>query len=254
MDIFPYLSALLGLIVVWQYHEKLVLTGRIQAIDIYDRSGIRMYLYAIPDDDAICASCREAHGTAFLTSVVARKEFSPLRNPCINPQGCTGILVGLYGAWPEARAIVQRLREAKTGSIQLSPDEMDRMLKGPWERSVSATTDHFAMQILGALSREKRDPKTAMQQYGAIIDQAKEMRHLLLVLPAYLRLTELLVRHGHGPEALQTIEQFETRYEPTKGGPHYPTNKQRGMMTITKSHLRTTSSKAKPEVVARTAT
>jgi hypothetical protein len=252
MDIFPYLSALLGLIVVWQYHEKLVLTGRIQAIDIYDRSGIRMYLYAIPDDDTVCASCREAHGKVFLTSVVARKEFTPLGHPCINPQECTGVLLGLYGAWPEARAVVQRLREGKTGSIQLSHEELHRMLKGPWERSVSAATDRFAVQMLVALIAEQKQPEAVMQQYREIIDQAKEVRHLSLLLPAYLRLAHLLVRAGKPSEALQVIEQFETRYDRNKSGPHYPSDKQRGVMTIMKSHLRT-STKPKLEAVAHTA-
>lgn len=254
MDIFPYLTALLGLVVIWQYHEKLVLTGRIQAIDIYDRSGIRMYLYAVPNDDGICASCRDANGKAFLTSDVARKDFTPLDNPCLNPQGCTGVLVGMYGAWPEARAIVLRLREAKkAGSVRLSPEELHRMLKGPWDRSVSAATDRFAVQILVALTAEQRQPDAVMQQYREIIDQAKEVRHLSLLLPAYLRLAHLLVRHGQPTEALQVIEQFESRYDRNKSGPHYPSDKQRGVMTIMKSHLRTASSKAKAEVVAQTA-
>jgi hypothetical protein len=254
LDIFPYLSALLGLVVIWQYHEKLVLSGRIQAIDIYDRSGVRMYLYGMPDDDGICVSCREAHGSAFLTSMVARKDFTPLRRPCANPQECTGVLVGLYGAWPEARAVVERLRTAKkTGSVQLSPEELQGILKGPWERSVSATTDRYAVNMLAALGAEKSEPETAISQYWMITDQVKEVRHLPLLIPAYLRLTELLLRHGRAPEALQTIEQFESRYERTKRGPHFPTDRQRGVMSILKSRLRTAPHKVKPEAAPKTA-
>jgi hypothetical protein len=256
MDIFPYLSALLGLVVIWQYHEKLVLTGRIQAIDIYDRSGIRMYLYAVPDDDGICASCRDANGKAFLPTEVARKDFMPLSSPCLNAQGCVGVLVGLYGAWQEARAVVQRLREAKKpGAVQLLPEELHRMLKGQWERSVSAATDRFAVQMLVALTAEQRDPEAVMQQYREIIEQAKEVRHLPLLLPSYLRLAHLLVRQGKPSDALQVIEQFESRYDRNNSGPHFPTDKQRGVMTIMKSHLRTTSSpsRTRPEVVAKTA-
>ncbi len=52
-DILPYLVALLALLVVWQYHQMQVLKGRILAVDIFDRSGVRMYLVRDP--------CRQKH-------------------------------------------------------------------------------------------------------------------------------------------------------------------------------------------------
>ena len=98
IDIFPYLCGVLALLLVWQYYQKMILAGRIQAIDIFDRSGIRMYLFAIPDDDHTCEACREANGSVFLTSTVARKDFTPLRSRCKNSPVCTSVLLGLYGA------------------------------------------------------------------------------------------------------------------------------------------------------------
>ena len=243
-NVFPFLSAILALIVLWQYHEKLVLTGRIQAIDIYDRSGIRMYLYATPDDDQVCGACRDAHGRVFSISTVARKDFTPLRSACSNLQGCTGLLVGLYGAWPEARGVVDRLRAAKKiGSIQVSAVELEAMIKGPWERSVSAATDRFGISMLGALNSERSDPEAAIPQYQTIIEEAKEVRHLSLLVPAYLRLAELLIRQGRTQEAQQTIEQFENRFAPNKGGPHFPTERQRRFMFMIKSRLTSASRK-----------
>ena len=44
-DFLPYLLAVFGLLVLWQYHQIQVMKGRIRAIDIFDRSDIRMYLY-----------------------------------------------------------------------------------------------------------------------------------------------------------------------------------------------------------------
>ncbi len=43
-DVTVYLAAILGLLVVWQYYQMQIMAGRILAIDIFDRSGIRMYI------------------------------------------------------------------------------------------------------------------------------------------------------------------------------------------------------------------
>ena len=48
-DFLPYLLAIFGLLVLWQFYQLRVMKGRILAIDIFDRSGIRMYLYAVAD-------------------------------------------------------------------------------------------------------------------------------------------------------------------------------------------------------------
>ncbi len=89
--ILPYLVALLALLVLWQYYLMQILKGRILAVDIFDRSGVRMYLFVVPAGKNTCTICQEAHGKAFLPSVVAKKQFTPLRGQCTNPMGCGGV-------------------------------------------------------------------------------------------------------------------------------------------------------------------
>ena len=45
-DFLSHLVGILLLLLVWQYHQMQVLAGRIQAFDIFDRSGIRMFVFA----------------------------------------------------------------------------------------------------------------------------------------------------------------------------------------------------------------
>ena len=51
----PYLLAILGLLALWGFHEMQVRAGRIQAVDFWDRSGIRMFIHITPKDGHICA-------------------------------------------------------------------------------------------------------------------------------------------------------------------------------------------------------
>ncbi len=172
-EILPYLVALLALLVVWQYYQMQILKGRILAVDIFDRSGVRMYLFIVPADKSTCTICREAHGKALLPSVVAKKQFIPLRGRCTNPMGCGGLLVGIYGAWPEARHVVERLRTAKTtGTVQLTGPELSALINGPWERSISAAADRVAVHMLEAMVVEESKPDTAMVNYRYVIEQA----------------------------------------------------------------------------------
>jgi hypothetical protein len=147
-DFLPYLLAIFGLLILWQYYQLRVMKGRILAIDIFDRSGIRMYLYAVTDDLQACEVCRSAHGTVFPLSEVMKSQFSPIKSICESPTPCIDLLVGLYGAWPEANRIVERLRlSRKREPIQLDQDELREMILGPWERSISANTDRFAIHV-----------------------------------------------------------------------------------------------------------
>jgi hypothetical protein len=50
-DVTGYLVAILGLLVMWQYYQMQILAGRVLAVDLFDRSGTRMYVYVMPDDD-----------------------------------------------------------------------------------------------------------------------------------------------------------------------------------------------------------
>ncbi len=109
-DFLPYLLAIFGLLVLWQYYQLHVMKGRILAIDIFDRSGIRMYLYAVTDNLQTCEVYRSAHGTVFPPCEVMKSQFSPVKGICKSPTSCIDFLVGLYGAWPEANQIVAQAR------------------------------------------------------------------------------------------------------------------------------------------------
>lgn len=108
-DVTGYLVAILGLLVMWQYYQMQILAGRVLAVDLFDRSGTRMYVYVMPDDDHVCEVCAASHGRVFLPSQVAKKQFSPLIGKCRRPTRCDGALVGLYGAWLEARTVLEQV-------------------------------------------------------------------------------------------------------------------------------------------------
>ncbi len=237
-DVTLYLIAILGLLVVWQYYQMQIMAGRILAVDIFDRSGIRMYVYATPDDDHICEVCSAANGRVFSPSQVAKKGFAPLARKCRRPSPCLGVLIGLYGGWLEARGVLERLRaNLRKGGIHLSPEEIRAMVNGQWERSISAETDRLGVHMLEAMSYEKINRGVSIVGYRYVVDEAKEVRHLMLLVPAYLRLVQLLVRSGETDKALEYIERFENRFPANKRGPHFPSDEQREMMKTRKTHL-----------------
>ena len=237
-DILPYLLGVLGLLALWQFHQMQVMKGRILAIDIFDRSGIRMYLYVVADDPQTCEACRSAHGTVFPPSEVMKNHFSPIAGTCGNPAGCIGFLVGLYGAWPEAQQIVKRLRSShKREPIRLCFDELNALILGSWERSMSASTDRLGIYVLEAVLGDHANPDIAIGKYHYVLENAVEVRHMHLVVPIYFRLVELLIRQERTTEALQFIQQFENRFKGKEPGPHAPTDKQFGLMSIKKSRI-----------------
>lgn len=228
-DVTVYLMAILGLLAVWQYYQMQIMAGRILAVDIFDRSGIRMYVYVTPHDDHICEVCASSHGRVFLPSQVAKKKFSPLTERCRRSSPCTGVLVGLYGAWLEARGVLEHLRKnAKKGGIQLSSEEVRALVNGQWERCISADTDRLGIHLIEAVSYEKINPEVSIGSYRYVINEVKEVRHLMCLVPAYIRLLQLLLRAGEEAEALETIERFEGRFPSTKRGPHFPSDESAG--------------------------
>lgn len=237
-DVTGYLVAILGLLALWQYYQMQIMAGRILAIDIFDRSGIRMHIYVTPSDDQICEVCAASNGCFFLPSQVAKKYFSPLTGKCQRSTPCIGVLVGLYGAWLEARGVLEYLRNnAKADCIQLSTEEVRALVNGQWERCISADTDRLGIHMIEALSYETINPEVAIEGYRYVVNEVKEVRHLLFLVPAYLRLTQLLLRTGEEAEALETIERFESRFPTTKRGRHFPSDEQRAHMRTKKAQL-----------------
>lgn len=237
-DVTIYAVAILVLLVLWQYYQLQILSGRILAVDIFDRSGTRMYIYVAPDADHVCEVCEAAHGRVFLPSHVAKKHFSPLTGECTRPTPCNGVLLGLYGAWLEARGVLENLRKnVKKGGIQLSAEEVRALVNGQWERCISAETDRVSIYLIEAMVSERSSPEVSIEGYRYVVNEAKEVRHLMLLVPAYLRLVQLLLQAGEEAEALEVIEQFERRFPRSKRGSHFPLEPQRDFMTSKKSNL-----------------
>lgn len=237
-DVTSYLVGILSLLVIWQYYQMQIMAGRILAVDIFDRSGTRMYIYVVPEDDNVCEVCSRANGRVFLPTQVAKKGFSPLDGKCKGSIPCLGVLVGLYGAWLEARGVVERARaKAKKGEVWLSPEELRALVNGQWEQSISADTDRLGIHMIEATCYEKINQAVSIIGYRYVIGEVKEVRHLLLLVPAFLRLSLLLVRSGANADALELIERFEARFPGNKRGSHYPTEEQRNMMKIRKTYL-----------------
>jgi hypothetical protein len=237
-DVTGYLVAILGLLVMWQYYQMQILAGRVLAVDLFDRSGTRMYVYVMPDDDHVCEVCAASHGRVFLPSQVAKKQFSPLIGKCRRPTRCDGALVGLYGAWLDARTVLEQVRQnLKKDGIQLSAEEVRTLVNGQWERHVSADTDRLGVRMIEAFIRERLDPEVSLEGYRYVVDEAKEVRHLMFLAPAYLRFTQLLLDAGEEAEALDTIERFEARFPTTKRGLHFPSDEQRAIMKTKKARL-----------------
>jgi ATP-dependent protease HslVU (ClpYQ) peptidase subunit len=174
----------------------------------------------------------------FLPSQVAKKGFSALGGKCKRPKACLGVLVGLYGGWLEARGLLEQLRSnLKKSGRQMSAEEIQALVNGQWERCISAETDRLAVHMIEAICIEKLDQAVAIDKYRYVVEEAKEVRHLLLLVPAYLRLVSLLVKAGEAAEALELIERFERRFPVTKRGPHFPSDQQREIMATRKTHL-----------------
>ena len=182
--------------------------------------------------------CAQARGRVFPSFLVGKKGFSPLEQRCKGTAHCQGYLIGLYGGWMEAREVVARLQQiSKKTVLRLSCEELCAVVKGEWNKSVSADTDRINVHMLEGLCFEKDDMTLAIAGYRYVIERAKETRHRSLVVPAYLRLIGLLLRSGSEDEARQTIQQFEKRFPPNQSDEGAPTTLQRNALEEIKSLL-----------------
>ena len=235
-----YLFAILGLLGLWLFHQLQVRSGRIQAIDVFDRSVVRFYVFALPKDRPSCPVCTQAQGRVFLPSAADKVGFSPLEGPCSSTVLCQGVLVGLYGAWAEARELVSRLqRSPRKRPLKLSSEELLRVARGDWKKSISADSDRISMHLLEGWCF---DPAAAIEGLRYVVNRAREARHLPYIVPAFLRLMELLLTAGRDEEARGAIEEFELRFPPGCQQADGPTFAQRAMLKEMKSRLWATQS------------
>lgn len=235
-EIVPYFLAILGLLLLWELHNIQVSAGRIRAVDIWSRSGIRFFLHVTPDDAHTCPSCKEANGTAFLPALAAKRRFTPLASPCTNPGGCRCIRMGLYGSWPEALRLQARLQRQGT-HFRLSGQELDELVEGSRAQRAGGITDQVQIAFLKALRAEATDLDLAAKQYRWVIEKAQSDRELPYVVPAYLRLTELFERSGQREQALKVVDQFLAAYRTPARSPHGPTEDQFALQSLRKSRL-----------------
>ncbi len=237
------LIGILGLLLVWQYHQAQVLTGRIYALDFWDITGVRMFIHVTTGDGRACEGCQGANGTVFLPSVLTQKDFSTLAHPCSNDAGCRCLILGLYGGWPEADRLIHLLRtQSRRKPYRLSHHEVLELFDGPWHRSVLATGDRLTIHMAQAQLDEPEDVESSVVLYRTIVEQAKGARDLRLLVPAYLRLAQLLEERGRPEEALTVVQRFEKRFPQKRKAFYYPSDGQRAVMAKKKfqllSHLR----------------
>ncbi len=238
-DVFPYLLAILGLLLLWQLHDIQVRAGRIQVASAMDRSGIRWFLHVTPMDTHACVACRAANGMAFLPSVVAARKFRPSAQTCTTAAGCRCLLVGLSGAWPEAERVLAQLN-AGGGRLQLSGERLDKLLAGAQGAAGGNAADKAPLNMLLALQAESHHPQTAIDAYRMVLEQATKERDAPLLVPAYLRLADLLERTGKQADALEVTDRFLSAYGGKPGMPqpaHAPTEDQRTFMSLRKTRL-----------------
>jgi hypothetical protein len=233
-----YLLGILALLGVWRFHQIQVRSGRIQAIDLFDRSVVRFYLYVLPENRTSCSVCAQAQGRVFLPSAVDKIGFSPLGGPCSGTLSCQGVLVGLYGGWVEARQLVSRLQQSsKKNPVRLSPDELSALVRGAWSQSISADTDRISMHLLEGWCLGKADEAAAIEGLRYVVDRGKEPRHLSYIVPASLRLMELLLKAGREDEVRLAIEQLELRFPSDRHDADAPSFTQRKVLQEVKSRL-----------------
>jgi hypothetical protein len=227
-DILAYLLAILGLTLIWKFHDMLVKAGRIQAKDFWERSGVRIFLFATPPDS--CIACRAANNFAYSLGVVTSKKFSPLQKPCQNNPNCLYILVGLYGGWAEAWQLLVRLKQ-EGGTMWIVDGELKALLEKSSTARAGASSDRLSLRMLEAMRSEESNPSAAIEHYRGIIAGAVQDRDLHLVVPAFIRLSVLLQKAGQKDEARSAVERCLTEYGPKKKGPGAPTEGQRVLLT-----------------------
>jgi hypothetical protein len=192
-----------------------------------------MYLIATPIDKNTCVICQQARGKVFSSAQRNKKGFRPLGTHCVNPAGCRCELVGLIGNWPEAERLSKTLRKSEQPPT-LSESEMIALVASAG--SLPSGPDRLGLYLLEALQSEGINPNFAMSRYRSLICQALEGIQHPYIVPAYMRLSDLLERSGNLTTALSVVDEF-VRVAKAGLGPHSPTRLQTKVMTIRRARL-----------------
>lgn len=95
----------------------------------------------------------------------------------------------------------------------------------------------MTIQMLVGMHKEKNEPEESIVLYQDILTRAAGARDLRLVVPAYLRLSEILEKRGKLTEAMQVTQQFEKRFAKPKKVFYYPSGEQRWVMATRKTRI-----------------
>ncbi len=113
---------------------------------------------------------------------------------------------------------------------------MDSLIEGAQARRTGVTADQISLCILGAVRAESADPDQAIDDYRFVIENATKERDLAFLVPAYLRLADLLEQRGRLSEAHDLVDQFFKAQGEMKP-PHVPTDAQCSLMSLRKTRL-----------------
>jgi hypothetical protein len=239
----PNLLAILGLLMTWEWHAIEVRAGRIKPRPAVARravlrwirvhGGPRLYILATPNDEGGCVTCRQAYGKAFAAGSIKNKRFRPMDNLCTNPAGCRCELVGLVGNWPDAEELSKTLRQSGQPTI-LSESQMVQLTASAG--AMPRGPDRPALYLLEALRAEGVNPQFAMSRYRSLLCQSLEGEVHGYVVPAYLRLSDLLERAGNLAAALGVVDEFMSIVR-GQVGPVAPNRSQVKIMSARRARL-----------------
>jgi hypothetical protein len=148
---------------------------------------------------------------------VTATRFSALDGPCTNADGCRCLLIGIYGAWPEAQTVQSKLTAGVT--VRLAHKDLDHLIDGGKARRHGVESDRLSLAMLEATRAESWDMDLAVERYQEVLKDAKADRDLSFVVPAYLRLCELLEKKQRYREALAVVDRFLQRFEDAPRSP-----------------------------------
>jgi hypothetical protein len=243
-EFLPHLLAILGLLMTWELHDIEVRAGRIRPRPALARrailrwvrvhGGSRLYILAAPNDEHSCVTCRQAYGKVFSAAAIKNKRFRPMDNFCTNPSGCRCELVGLVGNWPAAEQLSKTLRQSGQPTI-LSESQMVELTASAG--ALPRGPDRPALYLLEALRAEGVNPQFAMSRYRSLIFQAVDGEVHGYVVPAYLRLSDLLERAGNLAAALDVVDEFMTIVRGARNSADPPNRSQIKIMSARRARL-----------------
>ena len=257
-ELLPNLLAILGLLMTWELHDIEVRAGRIKPRPIFKRrevprraveqwceskpeavrrwwkshGRIQMHILVTPNDERGCQACQQACGRVFTAAEIKKNKFNQPAITCRNPGGCRCALIGLVGNWPEAERLLRTMRESDEPVILSEPERVQLVASS----GSFAGPDRQGLFLLEALHAEKSNPQFAMSRYRSLICQALEGTQHPYVVPAYLRLSDLLERGGNLAAALSVVDDFLMI---VKGGvsPYPPNRLQTKTMSVRRARL-----------------